>query len=78
MTSCGFLVNDSGTGVNLLNVTADGANSQALILLDYESLTWSNQNYGSVLVRSTVPWPAAASLFGSALGLLGWSRRKTS
>lgn len=32
---------------------------------------------GQILTFSTVPVPAAAWLFGSALGLLGWKRRKS-
>ena len=33
-------------------------------------------NYGNATVSAVVPVPASAWLFGSALGLLGWVRRR--
>lgn len=39
--------------------------------------TGSNSSYVMALTTAVVPVPAAVWLFGSALGLLGWMRRKT-
>lgn len=74
--------------VNFVRNSGDGSITVTLANLTYSSCTAANPlTCGSsssdifgvwTLTSSTVPVPAAVWLFGSALGLLGWLRRKTS
>jgi hypothetical protein len=58
---------------NTLSATSLNAGEQALI-----EKKFGGTAIGLTIDLSPVPVPAAAWLFGSALGLLGWMRRKTS
>ena len=53
-----------------------GAGAATTSLLT-SNLDLADSTAGHYLVRAAVPLPAAAWLFGGALGVLGWVRRKT-
>lgn len=59
----------------LAGVTGAGMNFGDLVMLG-NGIEVGNV-YGELMTFRVVPVPAAAWLFGSALGLLGWMRRKT-
>jgi hypothetical protein len=65
LTSVGFLARSFAAGDVW---TLDGEQDQAFYLAD-------SRVYASI-VPAVIPVPAAVWLFGSALGLLGWMRRK--
>ncbi|MAF82650.1 MAG: hypothetical protein CL797_00925 [Chromatiales bacterium] len=53
-------------------------NAAGVTSLDFRVETANNSNYFGNMTLSAVPVPAAVWLFGSALGLLGWMRRRVS
>jgi len=59
------------------HTTGLGAGAATTSLLS-SNLDLVDATAGHFLVRTAIPVPAAVWLFGSALGLLGWVRRKTS
>jgi len=70
---------DFGGGFNYRPFYANtGLGAQyAIISLGNASEDFADTTAGVYLVRTVVPVPAAVWLFGSALGLLGWVRRRT-
>ena len=69
----------SGTNLQWQEMTFDFTASSPTEMLIFESTTASSSFYGPLvdgIAVTAVPLPMAAWLFGSALGLLGWMRRK--
>ena len=52
-TSCGLYID--GAGVDLLGVQSSGINSGAFQILDQDTLDWSSAEYGSMLVKTSIP-----------------------
>ncbi|MFW2403340.1 MAG: hypothetical protein ACN4GT_01155 [Gammaproteobacteria bacterium] len=69
-TSAGFTTRPN------YHTTGLGAGAAITSLLT-NNLDLADGTAGHFLVRTAIPVPAAVWLFGSALGLLGWVRRKT-
>ena len=66
-----FLTSDGLTGFENLGFSVNGLGPEFTAALLFDDL-----NHALSLGFTAVPVPAAVWLFGSALGVLGWMRRK--
>ena len=71
------LANTAGWGSDTL-VTAQIQNNLSATTLNEGELAWIQKKAGGVSLEiSVIPIPAAVWLFGSALGALGWMKRRS-